>query len=411
MLSDYVPNHRSQRRLQKVIAASCLDEFTDWLARLHYSQTTIRSYVFSAVQFVAWARVSDYRELSALSQGCLVCYRTHLLQIRGNVTRAHEHSNSYCGARRFVRFLQHCGIVPAEPSDVPPLVMRFCEWMRNHRGNRESTLANYRHVLRKLLQQLGCEPRLYTASQLRAFILTESRGFSRSKAETAVSSVRMFVRFLIAHRECHEALLYAIPRMAKWGQASLPRYIQPEAVERVVDACEANTPLGSRDRAVLLLLARLGLRAGDVANLRLDDLDWTQGRIRATGKSRQPAWLPLPQDAGDAVLHYLTTVRPKVPTDRVFLIIRARYTPILARQISATAERAILRSGISAPSLGAHLFRHSAATAWLRQGLSLQAIGTVLRHCDVDTTAIYAKVDVGLLSQIASPWPVEYTPC
>jgi site-specific recombinase XerD len=289
--------------------------------------------------------------------------------------------------------------------------MRFCEWMRNHRGSKESTLANYRYVLCKLLQQFGCEPRQYTALQLRAFILTESRGFSHSKAETAVSSVRMFVRFLIAHRECQEALQYAIPRMAKWGQASLPRYIQPEVVERVVDACEANTPLGSRDRAVLLLLARLGLRAGDVANLRLDDLDWTHGRIRATGKSRQPAWLPLPQDAGDAVLHYLTTVRPRVPTDRVFLIIRAPYTPILARQISATAERAILRSGISAPSLGAHLFRHSAATAWLRQGMTLQSIGTVLRHCDVDTTAIYAKVDVGLLRQIASPWPVEHAPC
>jgi site-specific recombinase XerD len=153
------------------------------------------------------------------------------------------------------------------------------------------------------------------------------------------------------------------------------------------------------------------LRAGDVANLRLDDLDWTQGRIRVTGKSRQSAWLPLPQDAGDAVLHYLTAARPRAPTDRVFLIMRAPYTPILSRQITATAERTLRRSGISAPSLGAHIFRHSAATVWLRQGLSLQSIGAILRHCDVDTTAIYAKVDVGLLRQIALPWPGEQTPC
>jgi integrase/recombinase XerD len=278
-------------------------------------------------------------------------------------------------------------------------------------GFTESTLANYRYVLCKLVQQLGGEPRLYTAPQLRAFILTGAHGYSHSKVVTDVTAIRMFVRFLLAHRECQDALQYAIPRMAKWGHTSLPRYVESEAVECVVDACEANTPLGSRDRAVLLLLARLGLRAGDVANLRLDDLDWTQGRIRVTGKSRQSAWLPLPQDAGDAVLHYLTAVRPRVPTDRVFLIMRAPYTPILSRQISATAERAIRRSGIPSPSLGAHIFRHSAATAWLRQGLSLQSIGAILRHCDVDTTAIYAKVDVGLLRRIASPWPEEQTPC
>jgi len=411
MLNDYVPNHRSRQRLQEVIAVSHLDEFTDWLAGLRYAKATIRSYVFSAVHFLDWARANDYRDFSALGQSCLTAYRTHLIQIRGGVERAHERSNSYCGARRFVRFLCQNGIVAAEPSCIPLLVMRFCQWMRNHRGSRESTLANYRYVLCRLLQQLGCEPYLFTAPQLRAFILAGSRGFSHSKVETDVTAVRMFVRFLIAHRECQDALQFAIPRMAKWGQASLPRYIEPEAVERVVDACKANTPLGSRDHAVLLLLARLGLRAGDVANLRLDDLDWTQGRIRVTGKSRQSAWLPLPQDAGDAVLHYLTAVRPRAPTDRVFLIMRAPYSPILSRQITATAERIIRRSGISAPSLGAHIFGHSAATVWLRQGLSLQSIGAILRHCDVDTTAIYAKVDVGLLQQIALPWPGEQTPC
>jgi site-specific recombinase XerD len=199
--------------------------------------------------------------------------------------------------------------------------------------------------------------------------------------------------------------------LGKWGQAALPRYIDSEAVERVIAACEANTPLGSRDRAVLLLLARLGLRAGDVAQLRLDDLDWRRGRIRVSGKSRTPAWLPLPQDAGDAVLHYLATVRPRAPTDRVFLIMRAPYTPILSRQITSTAQRAIARSGIVTPSCGAHLLRHSAATAWLRQGLSLQSVGAVLRHSDLDTTAIYAKIDVGSLQQIAAPWPGESSTC
>ena len=119
----------------------------------------------------------------------------------------------------------------------------------------------------------------------------------------------------------------------------------------------------------------------------------------------------MPQDVGDAILHYLHTARPAVVSDGVFLITRAPYTAIMARQVSSTAERGIRRAGVNSPSLGAHVFRHSAATQWLREGLSLQAIGTLLRHCDVDTTAIYAKVDVNLLRQIALPWPEENTPC
>jgi len=411
VLSDYVYQQRSQRRLQRIIGASHLDQFTEWLVGQRYAKSTVRSYLFGAAHFLAWTRTKGNRDFSTLGQVCLTTYRDHLIESRGGAPRAHEFCNSFCSARTFVRFLRHRGIVSVERVEAPPLVSRFCLWMRSHRGNKESTVANYRYVLRKLLQRYGCEPRSYTAAQLRTFILAESRGYSHSNVETHVTAVRMFVRFLMAHGECSDALQHAIPRVGKWGQAVLPRYIEQEAVERVIAACEADTPLGSRDRAVLLLLARLGLRAGDVANLRLDDLDWTQGRIRVSGKSRTPAWLPLPQDAGDAVLHYLASVRPRAATDRVFLIMRAPYTPILSRQITSTAERVIKHAGIAAPSFGAHLFRHSAATGWLRQGLPLQSIGAVLRHTDLDTTAIYAKVDVGLLQQVAAPWPGENSTC
>jgi site-specific recombinase XerD len=397
--------------LQTIIDPPLLDDFTDWLLARRYTKSTVRSYVFGVAHFVAWARTKGYRDFSALGQSCLTIYRGYLIESRGGRPQAHELSNSFCSARTFVRFLCQSGIVPAERDDIPPLLGRFGIWMRGHRGCRESTLTNYRYVLSKLLQRFGSEPRSYTAAQIRTFILTEVRGCSHSKAETHVTAVRMFVRFLIAHGECSEALQHSIPRVGKWGQAALPRYVAQEAVECVIAACEANTPLGLRDRAVLLLLARLGLRAGDVANLSLEDLDWTQGRIRVSGKSRNPAWLPLPQDAGDAVLEYLAAGRPCASTDRVFLIMRAPYTPILSRQITSTAERAIKRAGISTPSFGAHLFRHSAATGWLRQGLSLQSIGAILRHNDLDTTAIYAKVDVKLLQQIAAPWPLEERTC
>jgi len=148
-----------------------------------------------------------------------------------------------------------------------------------------------------------------------------------------------------------------------------------------------------------------------VAGLRLADLDWAEGRLRVTGKARRETWLPLPQDVGEAILHYLHTARPVVPRAGVFLITRAPYTSILSRQVSASAERAIRRAGIASPSLGAHVFRHSAATQWVRDGLSFQTIGSLLRHVDADTTALYAKVDITRLRQIALPWPEEEPPC
>lgn len=284
----------------------------------------------------------------------------------------------------------------------------FAAWLAARRYS-PSTIRSY---LRAAAEVLGSDPHWYTAAQLRAFVLTQSHGYSYSHAESIVTAVRMFVRFLIAHQACAQGLQYAIPRVARWRRASLPRYIDSVDIQRVVDACDPSDPLGARDRAVLLLLARLGLRAGDIASLRLSDIDWAGGRLQVTGKSRQPVWLPLPQEVGDALLHYIQAARPAVGEAGVFLITHAPYTPIIPRQVSSTAERAIRRAGIQAPSHGAHLFRHSAATGWLRQGMSLQAIGTVLRHRDVDTTAIYAKVDVDSLRRVVLPWPQsEDTSC
>jgi site-specific recombinase XerD len=410
MVSNYVFDIRSRERLSRSGAGTYLDGFTDWLASRSYGTKTIRSYIFAAARFMSWAQVNGHASIATLDESSLTAYRAHLANGRSG-KRAHERSNAYCGARRFMLYFRQSGFVPEVMEVLPPLETRFRMWMRQHRGVCESTLDTYGLVVRRLLDALGTEPRSYTAAQLRTFVLAQSRGFSRSKAGNVVSAVRAFVRFLVAHQECPDGLRHAIPRVARWRQSGLPRYLEPVDIERILDACDPSLPLGARDRAVLLLLARLGLRASDVAGLRLGDLDWTRGRLRVTGKSRRATWLPMPQDVGDALLHYLGTARPAVAGDGVFLIVRAPYTPVVARQVSSTAQRAIQRSGVRAPSLGAHLFRHSAATGWLRQGLTLQAIGAVLRHRDVDTTAVYAKVDTDLLRQIVVPWPEEVSSC
>jgi site-specific recombinase XerD len=192
----------------------------------------------------------------------------------------------------------------------------------------------------------------------------------------------------------------------------LPIYLPADAIERIIESCDRSTPSGLRDRAVLLLFARLGLRAGDVANLRLGDIDWKTGRFRVIGKGRREAWLPLPQDAGDAVHAYLQRARPAASDDHVFLKVQAPIAACSASSLSYRVAEAIRRAGVDAPAHGAHLLRHSLATRMLREGATLDSIGVLLRHQDVETTALYSKVDVELLRQVAQPWPVaEVSPC
>jgi site-specific recombinase XerD len=193
--------------------------------------------------------------------------------------------------------------------------------------------------------------------------------------------------------------------MPTWRLAKLPRYLADAEVVRIVEACDRDSTVARRDRAMMLLLARLGLRASDVVGLRLDDIEWTQGRLRVVGKGRRETRLPLPQDVGDAILAYLETERPAVSTDHVFLTARPPLRPIGVSGLRDVVTRAIERADIQLPSRGTHVLRHSLATRLLRDGATLDTIGAVLRHRDVNTTAIYAKVDVRLLGQLAQPWP------
>ena len=163
---------------------------------------------------------------------------------------------------------------------------------------------------------------------------------------------------------------------------------------------------------MLLLLARLGLRAGDVVGLRLADIDWKRARLRLVGKGRRETCLPLPPDVGDAILAYLKNVRPAVEDDHVFLSRQAPVGPLRSNALSGRVALAMRRAGVQAPSHGAHLLRHSLASRMLREGATLDLIGAVLRHRSVESTALYSKVDVDLLRQVAQPWPdAEVSPC
>jgi len=319
------------------------------------------------------------------------------------------------GARLFLSALQDAGIIATpvmkEAVQDPGLLSAFCRWMREQRGTCEATLSNYGRHIRELLKRLGEEPSRFDARSLRRFVLEQSRASGWAAAKTCTTALRMFVRFLIADGQCAVGLDAAIPTLAHWRLAALPRYLPPDDVERVIHSCDRASPVGRRNRAMLLLLARLGLRAGDVMQLHLSDIDWQGAWIHVCGKGRCATRLPLTQEVGDAIVGYLQDGRPPTESDALFVGCRAPFRAFAPGVVPLIVGRALDRAGVARPSRGAaHLLRHSVATSMLRQGASLQDIGALLRHRSIETTQIYAKVDVMALRQIAQPWP-EVQPC
>ena len=195
----------------------------------------------------------------------------------------------------------------------------------------------------------------------------------------------------------------AIPQAAGWPLASIPRFLSEDDIARVIAACDDERRL--RDRAIVLLLVRLGMRASEVARLGFDDIDWRQGSIRLHGKGRREELLPLSQEVGDALIAYIQRARPAFPARALFLTEYAPLRPINRGTIKCVVRRALKRAGVESRYKGAHVLRHSAATSMLRHGVSLAGVCTVLRHRSPAMTAHYAKVDMTLLATIAQPWP------
>jgi site-specific recombinase XerD len=280
--------------------------------------------------------------------------------------------------------------------------------MSAHRGAADTTLASYRLYVTNLVDFLGDDPQTYTAAGLRDFLAKRYRHYGRGSIRMVLAAVRMFLRYLTVDGRCRIGLDQALISPPNWSQQSLPRGLSTQDVSRVLALCPT-TPIGIRDRAVLLLLIRLGLRAGDVAALRLADLCFETATLRVCGKGGREARLPLPQEVGEALLDYLRRARPRAESDYVFLRAVAPFQPFGGRQrghaVTHIARAALNRAGVQPPTPGAHVFRHTAACRMLRADVDLEGIAAVLRHRSVETTALYAKVDLQMLEQVAQPWP------
>jgi integrase/recombinase XerD len=384
-----------------------LEGFARALSEAGYAALIARRHLRAAEHFIYWSdrqgmSVSKWKEQSLVGFGHHLgrCHRSdsdHTYQLR--VVR---------GARLFLTWLRNARIITSVDPSIhdPDLLSAFRQWMRQQRGTSEKTLCNHGIHIREFLRRLGEEPSRYDARRLRSFVLKKSCSCGVDKVKRCTTALRMFLRFLIARGQCPVGLDAAIPTVAHWRLASLPRYLPQEDVERLIASCDRASAVGRRDRAILLLLARLGLRAGDIVHLRLSDIDWKNASIQVCGKSRHPMRLPLTQEVGQAIVIYLKEVRPRTNADAVFIHCRAPFFPLASCTVSMIVAKALRRAGVVRPSRGAaHLLRHSLATSLLRQGASLQDIATILRHRSLETTQIYAKVDIPSLRQIAQRWP------
>ena len=289
---------------------------------------------------------------------------------------------------------------------LSPTLIKFRESLQC-RGLSDKTIFIYIYSLLSLLPFLDKNPKEYTAITIRQVIVDATKKNSLCAVKKQTTALRAYLRFLTTEGLCFPDLDKAVPTVAEWRLSSLPKYITAQELELVITSCDCCTHQGLRDRAIILLLGRLGLRAGDVSNMSIDDINWDEGTLRVNGKSRNEVLLPLPQEVGDALISYIEKARPSVPIDKLFLCLNAPYRSFSSSSsISNVVSLALTRAGITnTPSRGAHLLRHTAATNMLRQGATLEAVSTVLRHCTLDMTGYYAKVDIPRLIKISQPWP------
>lgn len=410
MLEKYFSAPKTLRRLRGGISGPHIDAFADDLERDRYAPASAVRYIRAAAHLGCFVQRKG-GVLPDIDSDTIDSFDRHLGRCRcPYFKRAKIGYHSRFGAKLFHQHLVGCGICTTEPvseeSAVPVLVTAFCDWFRTHRGVKEPTLRHYARGATDLLRTMGENVGQWKAQALRSFLLERANQCGTSTTQALITSLRAFLRFLKFRGDFREDLALAIPTVAHWRLARLPRCLSAEEVTRLIAACNGTGPGQLRDRAILLMLVRLGLRSGDVARLRLTDIDWNSGTLQVTGKGRYQVRLPLPQDVGDALLRYLECRPANMDTDHVFVRSIAPCRPFASGDgVSSVVKHALKRANIDAPAKGAHLLRHTAATEMLRNGVPLDQAGLVLRHRSIDMTAYYAKADVALLKKIAQPWP------
>jgi integrase/recombinase XerD len=383
--------------------APYVDNFAKRLQELGYARFTRRQKLRVVAHFSRWLR---RRELQAADVNEQVVIQYLERCRRGDPTTLSD----------LLEALRDATVVPrpsreADETQRERLEREFGQYLAVERGLSQATLKNSLPFVRSFLDDRfggsSIVMKDVRAPDVTRFLLRKLHSVGPSRAKLMVGALRSFFRFLRWSGDIAIDLASSVPKVADWRLSALPKSLQADEVERLIRSCRRGTVTGQRDYTLLLLLARLGLRAGEVVALTLDDIDWEGGELTVRGKGGREDRLPLPREVGQAMATYLRQGRPQDCSTRRFFIRRKAPRRGFASSVAVCTivRRALERAGISSPRKGAHLLRHSLATEMLRKGSSLAEIGEILRHRSVDTTAMYAKVDLTALQALAQPWP------
>lgn len=386
-----------------------LEAFASSLIEQQYSAFCLNHKLYRAVHFSAWIGERGFG--SADIDEALVARYLKCLSRR----RASTRRSARFDLLQLLPFLRERGVIGYAPTHADPVdeyIVGFEQHLRQVRGLAPRTIVRYAELASTFLRARFGRGRVDLRVLLPSDVIEHVQRQVKRMAPRQVKLTVTALRSLLDHAQVLGAvtpqLVAAVPAVASWATTpALPRAISAEHAQRALDSCNVATAVGRRDRAVLLLLARLGLRSGEVASLQLDDVDWRAGCLRVRGKGRRDDVMPLPADVGEALAAYVQHGRPVSDDRHIFLRARA---PVRAFKNNAVAvasivEHALQRAGVAAPHQGAHQFRHALAVRLLGQGASLPEIGEVLRHRSPQVTAVYARVDLAALRLLAPAWP------
>jgi len=380
-----------------------VEGFRDHLLDAGYAPGTVKNVLKDVGRLGRWMADAGI-EAARLDAGAIA---SHLASLR---SRGARHVPGERAMRPFLDYLEKQAVLDAASPPRTPidqLVSKYRTWLVNDRGLAEQTVLRYENLARRFLQdRAGTHGDLLkglTGADVTAFLVRETGRLAVGSAKGRVAELRSLLRFFHLKGLTPTSLAAGVPPVAGWHDTALPVGLISSDVQRLLDSCDRHHAVGVRDFAILMLAARLGLRSIEVARLELGDIDWRAGEIVVRGKGRRQDRLPLPCDVGEALAAYLSDARAVTSIRQVFLMSKAPRRPIRADSVHDVTRQACRRSGLTV--VGPHRLRHALATEMLHRGATLTEVSQVLRHRDLATTAIYAKVDVTALRQVAQPWP------
>jgi site-specific recombinase XerD len=414
MIEKFVRKPHVAARLRASLFGAELEAIAAAHQHLGYRPSTIRGHLEVAGHVAYWV-ARERLDLRAFGESAIQRFaERHLPRCRCPVPRGKRPDLSGV-APHLLRELRAAGRIPppriAPATEADRILAAFVRHLEADRGASAATRDRYAREVRFLLRRAcgpgGFDVSRLTPTALRSFIVGRAARWSPRTARRAGTAVRSFLRFLHLCGVCDAKAVQAIPAVRDSRRSALPFALSAAQLRHLLDAIDRSRPVGLRDHAMLLCLARLGLRAKEAAELSFDDVDWRAGTITiATSKARRAGVLPLPDQVGRAIARYVRFGRPATSARRIFV---RHFFPVggvlTSAVVTRTAGRAFRRAGLVVPSAGAHTLRHTAATAMVHAGASLKAVADVLRHRSLDTTAIYTHVDLVRLRAVALAWP------